>query len=96
MRDGGKVIGALNIYSRKPREWADQDIAVAVVLADVATSYVLNVAKLHDQADVVVAGVYAHELVGVIDRVRFPWATPRAVGSAALMRIALPIYGYAT
>jgi hypothetical protein len=30
---------------------------VAVVLADVATSYVLNVAKLHDQAEVVVAGV---------------------------------------
>jgi len=49
MRDGGEVIGALNIYSREPREWSDQDIAVAVVLADVATSYVLNAAKLHDQ-----------------------------------------------
>jgi GAF domain-containing protein len=49
MRDGGEVIGALNIYSREPREWSDQDIAVAVVLADVATSYVLNASKLHDQ-----------------------------------------------
>jgi len=49
MRDGGEVIGALNIYSSEPREWSDQDIAVAVVLADVATSYVLNAAKLHDQ-----------------------------------------------
>jgi transcriptional regulator with GAF, ATPase, and Fis domain len=48
MRDGGEVIGALNIYSREPREWSDQDIAVAVVLADVATSYVLNASKLHD------------------------------------------------
>src|SRR5665648_922827 len=49
MRDGDEVIGALNIYSREPREWSDQDIAVAVVLADVATGYVLNAAKLHDQ-----------------------------------------------
>jgi GAF domain-containing protein len=49
MRDGDEVIGALNIYSREPREWSDEDIAVAVVLADVATSYVLNASKLHDQ-----------------------------------------------
>ena len=49
MRDADEVIGALNIYSREPREWSDEDIAVAVVLADVATSYVLNAAKLHDQ-----------------------------------------------
>jgi GAF domain-containing protein len=49
MRDRGEVIGALNIYSREPREWSDGDIAVAVVLADVATSYVLNASKLHDQ-----------------------------------------------
>jgi GAF domain-containing protein len=49
MRHGEKVIGALNIYSREPREWSDEDIAVAVVLADVATSYVLNASKLHDQ-----------------------------------------------
>jgi len=49
MRHGDEVIGALNIYSSEPREWSDEDIAVAVVLADVATSYVLNASKLHDQ-----------------------------------------------
>ena len=49
MRDGDEVIGALNIYSREPREWSDEDIAVAVVLADLATSYVLNASQLHDQ-----------------------------------------------
>jgi GAF domain-containing protein len=49
MRDADEIIGALNIYSREPREWSDEDIAVAVVLADVATSYVLNASKLHDQ-----------------------------------------------
>ena len=33
MRDGDEVIGALNIYSREPREWSDEDNAVAVVWA---------------------------------------------------------------
>jgi len=49
MRHGDEVIGALNIYSNEPRQWSDEDIAVAVVLADVATGYVLNASKLHDQ-----------------------------------------------
>ena len=49
MRHADEIIGALNIYSREPRVWSDEDIAVAVVLADVATSYVLNASKLHDQ-----------------------------------------------
>jgi GAF domain-containing protein len=44
-----EVIGALNIYSSEPRQWSDQDIAVAVVLAEVTTSYVLSASKLHDQ-----------------------------------------------
>lgn len=49
MRHADEIIGAFNIYSSEPREWSDEDIAVAVVLADVATSYVINAAKLHDQ-----------------------------------------------
>jgi len=49
MRLDDEIIGALNIYSSAPRQWSDEDIAVAVVLADVATSYVLNASKLHDQ-----------------------------------------------
>jgi GAF domain-containing protein len=49
LRDRSEIIGALNIYSREPRVWSDEDIAVAVLLADVATSYVLNASKLHDQ-----------------------------------------------
>jgi hypothetical protein len=49
MRHADEIIGALNIYSSQPREWSHEDIAVAVVLADVATSYVLNASKLHDQ-----------------------------------------------
>jgi len=49
MRFDGEVVGALNIYSNEPREWSDEDIAVAQLLADVATGYVLNASKLHDQ-----------------------------------------------
>jgi GAF domain-containing protein len=43
------IIGALNLYSTEPRQWLDADIAVARVLADMATSYVVNVSKLRQQ-----------------------------------------------
>jgi GAF domain-containing protein len=49
MRLADEIIGALNLYSPEPREWSDQDIAVARVLADVATSYVVNASKLRQQ-----------------------------------------------
>jgi GAF domain-containing protein len=49
MRLADHVIGALNLYSPEPREWSDEDIAVAGVLADVATSYVVNASKLRQQ-----------------------------------------------
>jgi GAF domain-containing protein len=51
MRLADKVIGSLNLYSTEPREWSDEDIAVAAVLADVATSYLVNASKLrqHEQ-----------------------------------------------
>jgi GAF domain-containing protein len=49
MRLDEQVIGALNLYSPEPRGWTDEDIAVAAVLADVATSYVVNASKLRQQ-----------------------------------------------
>jgi len=49
MRLADQVIGALNLYSPEPREWSDRDIAVAEVLAAMATSYVANASKLHQQ-----------------------------------------------
>jgi GAF domain-containing protein len=49
MRLADELIGALNLYSPQPREWSDEDIAVAGVLADVATSYVVNASKLRQQ-----------------------------------------------
>ena len=49
IRLADQIIGALNLYSPEPREWSDEDIAVAAVLADMATSYVVNASKLHQQ-----------------------------------------------
>ena len=49
MRLADKIIGALNLFSPQPREWSDDDISVASVLADVATSYVVNASKLRQQ-----------------------------------------------
>jgi len=49
MRLADQIIGALNLYSPEPRIWSDADIAVARVLADVATSYVVNASKLRQQ-----------------------------------------------
>jgi GAF domain-containing protein len=49
MRLADEIIGAVNLYSAEPREWSDGDIAVAAVLADVATSYVVNASKLRQQ-----------------------------------------------
>jgi GAF domain-containing protein len=46
MRLADQIIGALNLYSAEPRGWSEEDIAVAAVLADVATSYVVNASKL--------------------------------------------------
>ncbi len=49
MRLADQTIGALNLYSPEPREWSDEDMAVAGVLADMATSYVVNASKLRQQ-----------------------------------------------
>lgn len=49
MRLADQVIGAVNLYSPEPRQWSDEDMAVAEVLADVATSYVVNASKLRQQ-----------------------------------------------
>jgi len=49
MRLADRVIGALNLYSSEPRQWSDEDLAVAGVLADVAASYLVNASKLRQQ-----------------------------------------------
>jgi GAF domain-containing protein len=49
MRLADQIVGALNLYSPEPRDWSDEDIEVAGVLADMATSYMVNASKLRQQ-----------------------------------------------
>jgi GAF domain-containing protein len=49
MRLDGQEIGTLNLYSNTCREWSEEDLDAAHVLADIASSYVINASKLAQQ-----------------------------------------------
>lgn len=49
MRLENQVVGVLTMYDERPREWSDEDLAVARILADMATSYVVSASKLHQE-----------------------------------------------
>ncbi len=49
MRLGERRVGALNLYDEHVRAWDVDDTAAAVVLADMATSYLINASTHHQQ-----------------------------------------------
>ena len=49
MRLDNQIIGALNLYSTEPRQWSDDDIAVAQPAAGLATTHLVNASKLRQQ-----------------------------------------------
>jgi GAF domain-containing protein len=49
MRLDGSTIGAVNLYDGSPRTWIEEDLRVAQVLSDIATSYVINASRLDHQ-----------------------------------------------
>lgn len=49
MRLSGNAIGAVNLYGAGARPWPPEDIAAAVVMADMATNYLVNASKLRQQ-----------------------------------------------
>jgi len=49
MRRNGESIGALDLYSTRPRDWTADDLDAARILADMATSYVINASELDRQ-----------------------------------------------
>jgi GAF domain-containing protein len=49
MRLDGTCVGAVNLYASTPRAWADEHLSAAVVLADMATGYLVNASKLRQQ-----------------------------------------------
>jgi GAF domain-containing protein len=79
MRLADEIIGALNLYSRGPREWSDEDMAVAGVLADVATSYVVNASKLRQQEQLSEQLQHALESRIVIEQAKGITAQQKAV-----------------
>lgn len=48
MRYKGAPVGALDLYSTEVRPWPDDDLAVAQVMADMATGYLMNAARLRE------------------------------------------------
>jgi GAF domain-containing protein len=47
----GVRVGALNLYGRGPRSWSSDDLAAAVVMADMATGYLINASVLQHQEE---------------------------------------------
>ena len=47
--DGRLQLGALNLYDTVPRQWSRTDLERARVLADMATSYVVNASQLEQE-----------------------------------------------
>lgn len=45
MRLANQSIGSLNLYCAEPRTWSDEDIALAELLADVATRHLVNASR---------------------------------------------------
>ncbi len=46
---GDRVFGAVNLYSTGPRRWADDEVAAASVLSDMATAYLVNASSYEQQ-----------------------------------------------
>jgi GAF domain-containing protein len=49
MRLTGDAFGAVSLYGAGPREWPQEDIAAASVMADMATNYLVNASQLRQQ-----------------------------------------------
>lgn len=49
MHLGQMAVGAVNLYAEGPREWPADDLVAAQVMADMATSYLINASTLRQQ-----------------------------------------------
>lgn len=45
----GQSVGAVDLYATGRREWPEEDLEAAVVLADMVTAYLINASKLRQQ-----------------------------------------------
>lgn len=49
--DAEPAVGALNLYADGPREWPEEDLAAAAVMADMATAYLINASHHRKQVE---------------------------------------------
>lgn len=49
MRLAGSAVGAVNLYGGEARSWPQEELDAAVVIADMATNYLINASKLWQQ-----------------------------------------------
>lgn len=52
MHLGDTIYGALNLYAAEVREWQAEDLAVAKIMADMATGYLSNASELGQQQQI--------------------------------------------
>ncbi|HZJ06186.1 MAG TPA: GAF and ANTAR domain-containing protein [Nocardioidaceae bacterium] len=79
LRMQDETIGAFNMYDEKPRDWSDGDIAAAVVMADMATGFLINASKLHQQEQMTQQLQFALDSRVVIEQAKGAVATAHGV-----------------
>ncbi|MBC2591680.1 GAF and ANTAR domain-containing protein [Rhodococcus aetherivorans] len=87
MQLGEVKIGALDLYCREPREWADDELAAAQVFADMATGYIVNSDKLRQQEQLSAQLQTALDTRIVVEQAKGITAQARGVTPAAAFEL---------
>ncbi len=80
MRLGDDTIGSVNIYDVRRRDWHDDDLKVAQLLADMAVSYVSNASQLEQSERIREQLLQALESRVVIEQAKGMIAADQGVG----------------
>ena len=82
-----QAIGALNLYDTTARQWSDDDVRVAAILATIATSYLLHASALQQQRRTSEQLQQALDTRIIIEQAKGTLATARGVGVDEAFRI---------
>jgi GAF domain-containing protein len=80
MRLADRSFGALNLYSSVPRIWPEEELDAARVLADVATSYLVNASKVRQLEQLTEQLQHALDSRVVIEQAKGVVATRDGIG----------------
>lgn len=83
MMAGGRCIGAVNIYTRHPREWPADELEDAQLLADMATGYIINAGTLNEHRELATQLQHALDSRVVIEQAKGILAERHGLGTAA-------------